>query len=412
MPERLADGTLQINPDDIRDVLGLIEGDDLNSSLQTLAPQVAMWRMARDFGVRGAVYSTDSYQVSLYVKDHYFGVRTKDTSTGLLLLHCFNDSPVFNRGIEFSIPEGDEAPPADFILREKGFYVINILPQHEVYRFWPNFTPANLDKIKAVADRFGTDTSLHKFYQDAVAMWQEETGLAYPSDSKTPKQVEDRLAELSRLEYERVQNKVKEDLQQTWDSAKRRFVETEGKPEEERRRLRFTAAFDVLINLQYEFSYSRLVPIALSRLECQTDRDNDLIYACIEKSGSLEEFLEQVLHNLVERVDREREFRKTINEMWVEIQGQEGNPQELLTRMLTQFGFLATTQQKEIVWDQEGVIKEVLRIYNALEVKDKGNIGSEVADQALLQNQEVHDIVQFLTSTKPEYAEFQEDIPF
>ena len=179
MAERIPNAPRLISITELQDNMGFWEGNELGSTIANLAPQVALWRLAKEN--EGEVLSTNSAEVIDFIRKSYFKVHANDLAYSVYFFLSDAKDEEFNFGLSYSMP--DEWPEGASGT-ERFYFLIEYPKYAEKYRFGPNLKLEKLREIAETASVFGKENSLWTLYQDARRMWEEETGTKFPKDSK------------------------------------------------------------------------------------------------------------------------------------------------------------------------------------------------------------------------------------
>lgn len=394
MPESKSNKPRQVLPEDIRREMGWGKGSDLAFTILYLVPQVALWQMARESG-EGEVLSTTSSEVINFIREKYFVVDPKELVYAISTFLTDEEGEEFNFGFSYSRPPVDEWPKRAFGV-ERDYLIIKYPKNSKRYRFACNLNPENLGRVEEASKRLGGENSLGLLYRDGKEMWEEETGFELPKDHQTPEWFKSHWEKLYDAKDQRNTLEQQALVQRVWRNVKDYFNRTEADYLKGDLADRYHAIAD-LAGVYGAFPLlSRATLSSVTSLDFQWERDARVLMEAVSASTSYEDFLGVVDRLVVGRMERERGYRKTINEVYVELYNL--RPRKRLREirsLLKQAGYLNEKDRvnKEILWDQMDIIEAVEKHFKRAQSRKEAV--RSIQEDERLSGQEIGDLLLF-----------------
>lgn len=386
---------MPVSPRDVEKEMGFAKGDSLNWTIAFLVPQVALWQMAKESGGEGEFLATTSSEVIDFIGERYFSVDRKDLSSFVSDFLWDAQEEEFNFGFSCQRPPQAEWPEG-ISPRERSYAIIRYPKSSTRLRFAYSLNPENLGKVAQAAQKLGGENSLRLLYEDGKRMWEEETESKLPDDHQTPEWFKNYWLDLYEAKDRRRTVELQTAIRNIWQDVKNYFDETEGDPKKDQSVGRSSALFDLVGTYWEQPLLSRATPSVVTSLDPQRERDSRVLTTAVSQADSYESFLEVVDKEVAQRMEKERGYRKTINEVYIELHDLPRKKRWREARkILIQAKYLDWDDQvsKEIFWDQAEIIERVEKYF-------KKNRNRQEALQAInedewLSGQEIEDLISF-----------------
>lgn len=388
----------QISPDDLRAEMGWDKGDSLASIIAHLTPQVALWWMARQSSERDVLPTTSSRVIDV-IRERYFSVRRKDLSWVVADFLEDAKDPEFNWGFSFSRLPAEEWPEG--VSETERVYLLIRYPTKSSSRFQFAYSlnPESLGKVAEAAQKLGGSNSLALLYEDGKRMWEEGTGMELPDNHQTPEWFRAHFTKLYEAKNERKLREEQTLVREVWQHVKDYFDQTEGDPLKNDSIGRYAAVADLVWVYRLHPLLSDATTSSVTSFDTQRERDDRVLMDAVSASTSYESFLEEVDKGVAKRLEQERDYRRTINEVYVELHSLPLKKRwREMHNVLVSAKWLDWDDQvsKEIFWDQEELIEKVEAYFKRN--KNRQEAMRLIQEDDCLSGQEITDLVKFFTT--------------